>query len=493
MFKSLSLTKRRNSARHNLTQYKQPSLRNVIISAFFARQRGYSAYRSANLPVLKNFLEKSLEANLNQPLKNTAVVYAHHPLRTSVDLIKAIIRLGINSNNFFTVGKHYSECERVVREIEDLGVQYQHCSKQIGLGKFSQSFSRDINWLWSHVVNDLKSKKHIDKLIVLDHGGHALSYLPPELLKMQIVGIEKTMGGLFNLEREGFPPFPVIGVANCAAKRFLESPLIADAVVKKLLPLIPIKKANLTCGVVGYGAIGKAVTDKLISMGYKVIVYDSDSNQLSSSKDEKNMVVTNNLSTLVAVSDYIFGCTGRDIAASNIDSFRLATNKKTLISCSSEDVEFLSLLQIVQRRENGKVAVKPLADVIYRSDMGAEIKILRGGFPINFDNTGESVPGKDIQLTRALVLAGILQAGQLFNDPELLNSGCLYALDPSLQKHIAGDWLKRQTSDRFSLKTIENFKDKQWIIEASGGISLPNTFLANIFDEVDDFSLKLKR
>lgn len=467
------------------SQFRQPA------GLSFFSSRGFSTVfpNYLKLPVLDTLVEKALTMSSDLPLKNTAVVYVHHPLQTSVNLVQSIIRLGVSPENFFAVGKHYSECEAVVKQITDLGIQYQRCTSQIGLGKFSHSFTRDINWLWSNVVTNLKEKKQIEKIIVLDHGGHALAYLPPELLSKKIVGIEKTTGGLFNLDRQGLPPFPIIGVANCAAKKVLESPLIAEAVVNKLLPLIPIKDANLTCGVVGYGAIGKAVANKLLSMGHKVIVYDSDPNQLSSLKDRKNVVVTNTLPALVSVADFIFGCTGRDIAASSLDHFRLATKDKTLISCSSEDVEFLSLLQLVQHRENGKVAVRPLNDVIYKSDMGAVIRILRGGFPINFDNTGESVPANDIQLTRALVLGGILQASCFYKDAKLLNNGGLYALDASLQSFIANEWLKYQPLNRFSQSTIDNFHNKQWISESSGGVSVPNALLQDVFEQQSEHSL----
>ncbi len=492
MYRQSALRPRHNPGSIKFSVNRQSRLLMRAAScSFFLPRRCNNAQGFVDLPVLDNLVQKALDSNLDIPLKNSAVVYVHHPLRTSVNLIKTIVKLGVNPENFFAVGKHYSECEDVVKEVIDLGIRYQRCSSQIGLGKFSHSFTRDINRLWTDVVSDLSTKKDIDKIIVLDHGGRALSYLPPELLCRKIVGIEKTMGGLFNLERHGLPPFPIIGVANCAAKKVLESPLIADAVVEKLLPLIPIKQANLTCGVIGYGSIGKAVVAKLLSMGHKVIIYDSDTSQLSCLKEE-NLLVTNTLSALVSVSDYIFGCTGKDISASNIDHFRLATHKKTLISCSSEDIEFLSLLQVVQQRENGKVAVKPLNDVIYQSDMGAEIRILRGGFPINFDNTGESVPANDIQLTRALVLGGILQAGQLFNDNRLLNRGGVYALDPSLQRYIAKEWLKYQPQNRFSTSVIDNLDKHQWIQEASGGISLPNTLFKNIFDPFETQSLKPK-
>ncbi|PHH57237.1 NAD(P)-dependent oxidoreductase [Coxiella burnetii] len=311
--------------------------------------------------------------------------------------------------------------------------------------------------------------KDVDEILILDHGGYALSFIPEQILrKYKVIGVEKTTAGLINLDAQGLPPFPLLGVANCAAKKILESPLIAEAIVKKLLPLIPIKENNLTCGVIGYGSIGKAITDKLLSMDHKVIVYDNEPNQLRSVNKMKNLATTNELPALVASSDYIFGCTGRDVATS-IDSFRLSPKNKTLISCSSEDKEFLSLLQLVQQKNNGKVAAKPLADVEYKTDMGATIRILRGGFPINFDDSGESVPANDIQLTRALVLGSVLQAIQFFGKSEILDKGGVYALDPQIQSFVIREWLKYQPAHRFPKDITDKFQNEEWILEHSGG------------------------
>jgi len=72
------------------------------------------------------------------------------------------------------------------------------------------------------------------------------------------------------------------------------------------------------------------------------------------------------------------------------DLFRLSPKTKTLISCSSEDKEFLSLLRVINNTSLN--VFDPLDDIEYISEFGAKIHLLRGGFPVNFDNSGESVP-----------------------------------------------------------------------------------------------------
>jgi S-adenosylhomocysteine hydrolase len=412
--------------------------------------------------ILDTLVTQALDDSNGLPLAKTAVIYVHHALRSSTRLLRAQFELGLAPQNTFVLNKHYSECKAVVEDIKNLGVYYQPCSTQVGLGKFSNSFIRDINSLWNKVLSNLPA---VDNFIIMDHGGYALDFVPSQILETyNIAGIEKTTAGLIGKNIQGLP-FPIIETASCAAKKILESTLIAEAVVTKLTPLIPIQNNELTCAVIGYGAIGQSITNKLLSMGHKVIVYDRNQHKL---QETKGVITTNKLSVAIAFSDYIFGCTGRDIAKS-IDIFELCPQDKTLISCSSEDKEFLSLIQHIQRRRNLKKTINPLDDIVYQNNFGANIHILRGGFPINFDHSGESVPHKDIELTRALVLASVLQSIRIFQNKNLLKQGGTYMLNPKLQKIIVNEWIKTQPHARFQEDIISKFQDENWIAKNSGG------------------------
>lgn len=434
------------------------------------------ADKQFKLPTLHALLQKTLKSENPTPVKDTIIVYIHHPLKTSVTLLQSILDLGANPNDVFVLGKHYSECPTVVTEMKAMNVHYQDCSEQIGLGLFHRSFLYDLSELWSGV------KKHIEthyqgqrkKIMVLDHGGHAVNTIPQVLLtNHDIIAIEKTTAGLVNINKEGIPPpFPVIGVANSITKRELESPLIARAIVSKLKAagLMQFENEKLDCGVVGYGAVGKALTDMLISLGHNVTVYDIDPSKIN---HLQHAIATKDLNALVASSNYIFGCTGQDISTA-LDIFRLSKENKTLISCSSEDVEFLSLLKEVQRLQNGKVAKQPLNDVIYTTARNAIIKIVRGGFPANFDNSGESVPARDIDLTRSLVLAAVIQAAAMLNESKVLEKHGIYALSAQSQKFVADLWLGLNDHHRYKHSTLQNFRNLYWIQHNSGGIIYPS-------------------
>ena len=428
------------------------------------------------LPVLDVMVDK-LSAIEQSPLSNTAVVYVHHPLRTSLNLLDSMFSLGLAPKHTFVLGKHYSENTWVVQEAKRRGVHYQPCSPQVELGNFDESFTRDINSLWTEVVKQLKERPHVENVLILDHGGYAINLMPASIAQnFKVVGLEKTSGGLVNWVRQGTAPsFPLINIANCATKRTLESPLIAEAVVKKLSPVIPVSRQPTTCGVIGYGAIGKAIAEKLLSLGHRVIIYDNDPIQLQTAHLRKNFLATHDLISLVASADLLFGCSGQDVTRS-IEAFRLSPRDKTLISCSSGDREFLTLLQLIQKNSQSGIVENPLRDVTYESEFGGKIKILRGGFPYNFDDSGESVPANDIQLTRALVLAGIFQAIDFFRNPNVLGKKGLYALDAELQKFVVHEWIQYQSKNRYSESVLSHFEESDWIKANSPGIQEAMSF-----------------
>jgi S-adenosylhomocysteine hydrolase len=421
-----------------------------------------------------------LSEKYQKPLTNTAVFYVHHSLQTTVPVINALLNFGVKPQRFFAIGKSYSDCPEVTEACIKLGIHYQHNSRQTGLGKYVHSFIADINALWSKVESCLEQEKDVQEVLILDHGGYALQFTPANILeKYKVVGLEKTTGGVINFESLP-PPFPVITVATCAAKKVLESPLIANSIVNKICYLMPIindQNVSVVCGIVGSGAIGKAITEKLVSMGYDVIVYDNNPNQLralESTLENAKVTITNDLSKLIDCSEYIFGCTGRDITANpdHLKMLLLADKDKRLVSCSSGDNEFSALLKYIQQRRNIKKIINPLDTVIYATDKGANIKILRGGFPVNFDQSGESVPAKDIQLTRALVVGGVIQAAYFFNQPHLLTHGGLYGLDAGIQQLVVNTWLKHQPTNRFPEKVTTKFLDLEWIRDNTEGIHI---------------------
>jgi S-adenosylhomocysteine hydrolase len=423
----------------------------------------------SGLPLLDSILNKVEHL---KPLNNTTIIYIHHALDTSVNLVSSMIRLGACPQDIFVLGKSYSECPSAVQRIKNLNVIYQDCSKQTALGQFSQSFTYDIGCLWKRVNDHLANNANdVRDVLVLDHGGYAIKLMPQSIsMQCNVVGLEKTTAGLMGPKNREFPLVPIINVAQCATKKTLESPLIAETIVKKLLPQLP-KNPDKVCGVIGYGSVGRAVATLLNSIYKRVIVYDPH----YLTHNEANPWRACNLSELITDSDLIFGCTGQDLIP--IELFKVTKKEKILISCSSEDKEFLGLLKEIQeiQKKDGVKINNPFQELEYISKQGAKVRILNGGFPINFDHTGESVPAKDIQLTRALVLVGILQAKAFCKKSHLLCKNGIFSLDPMAQSFIVKQWLSDRPH-RIPKNVAEPCSDIAWIIRNSNGGYEPCNF-----------------
>lgn len=416
-----------------------------------------------DLPVLAKMIDHLAKPH-EKPLSKSAVVYVHHALGTSLNVVDSLFHLGLRPEDTFVVSKHYSENTDVVEQLVERGVYYQPSSLLAGLGKFNETFTQDVSWLWKEVVDSLSKRNHIENVVVLDHGGHALHRLPQSVMKKyNVIGMEKTTSGL-DSARDMSKLIPVIDVAGCAAKKFLESPLIASAIDMKLAPLAPEIEPNSLCGIVGYGSIGKHLADFLSANGHQVLVFDAKKGKRAKANQD-GYTSCEDMTALLCTANVIFGCTGTDIST-NSAAFSVFQGQKLLVSCSSNDTEFLTLLKEVQRQLD-KPPENSLDDVFYQNALGGRARIFRGGFPANFDQSGESVPANDIQLTRGLVLGGVLQMIDMLSCPKIMRRSGMYNLDADIQQFIVETWLNCKPRVNFDPELLARFSDKAWITHHS--------------------------
>jgi S-adenosylhomocysteine hydrolase len=436
------------------------------------------------LPVLEALFNR---ANIKEPsfgIENILFVCVQHLLHTSVDLFETLIALGANPKHIFLLGKHYSTCNAVATRIKELGIQLQELTPLQKLGEYTPVFNADLLNMWQKVQDHLK-QHDITAAIVLDDGGKCLEFITHGILKeLPTIGIEQTTAGLFNPTVINLKT-PFIDVASCAVKIHLESNLIIEAILEKLNVILPLQKNGLICGVVGVGVIGKAVIEKLLSLEHNVLVYDQEVNAYD---NVKTATSCDSLEQLFSQADYIFGCTGRDITE-NLDLEKIIDRNKVFISCTSEDKEFLSLLKNIENKHSASNQFSPLNDIKWSLQNGAVIHIIKGGFPVNFDDSGESVSAHKIQLTRGLLLIAIIQA--IVSLPELASKSISgrVMLDPEAQKFIVNTWLNAVKTHNFSDQLIDKFKDIEWILSNSGGTFYESAYIKKSFAVTQDWPL----
>lgn len=436
---------------------------------------------SPKLPLLEAMMDAiNPTALLN--LDNVAVIGVQHMLFTTASLIEILIKLGIQPKNMYFMGKNYSTCGEVVEHLCALGVQCQQPLPQENLGDFSNHFKFNVSRLWRQFTHDLAIRK-FTALIILDDGATCLSTFPTEIIKfLPVIGIEQTTHGIKHPEVRTLP-FPLIEVASSAVKQYLESPLIANTVIEKLTHFFPLFDNKLRCGVVGLGVIGVAITKKLLALGFSVSTYDKS--------HEKNLSIAHaarltSVQALIQSTDYIFGCTGEDMTK-DLDLEALS-GKKYFISCSSKDVEFLTLLKHIAVSQNSQNKTKQnvLDDIEYQAG-NMEIKIFKGGFPVNLDHSGESVPAHNIQLTRALLFGAVIQGIATLTDHQDDQGKNRHMLDPVVQKFIVANWLNHGDIQFYSKELLNKFYDSGWIQKNSGGFHHSCEFISKYFSKHEQF------
>jgi S-adenosylhomocysteine hydrolase len=450
---------------------------------FYRRSFASSLKHSSHvtdLPTLQSLVDVTKTSSQFRSFENTLFVCVQHGLSSTIDLVKCLVALGAKPHNIFWLGKPYSNNAKVVQEIKEIGVQVKANSKQTVYGGFDEVFAHDVSLLWNQVGTYYEQNHStIHEVIILDDGGKCLRATPHNLLyrkNLAIVGIEQTSSGINGVTK--YYPLPIVNVAGSALKDILETPLIAEATkAKSFKELEPYLEGKNSISVIGFGKVGKAIAKMFANAGHQVFVYDPGLKDYYLPIHDKIRVVSN-IGQACAAANIIIGCTGVDISAGDALQSFLTGNDKVLLSCSSRDVEFKTLLETVQAAQPLQEDVSPHETITYNvSSSGPVLKILSGGFPINFDGSPDSVNREHIQGTRAALLGASIYArhladlkrtapGELVNKPGSPN---LLKLPAVLQQFIKDKWLPCLPQNLYSHEDLTLFADPEKIKQRSIG------------------------
>lgn len=444
------------------------------------------------IPSLPLFEEtaKILRGSLEgQNIGEINFVCRQHHLASTIKLYEFLRSLG----NVHASGKVYSFNPAVEETMRHLGVNIVPITKPIRPGYYYESSVSSAKRLWGNVCKGIRDTTQI---IVLSDGGDLFATMPRHLkLTYPMAGVEQTRGGLYSIALQE-ELFPIVDVAGSAAKREIESQLIANAIVKKIIAYLPELATNkkLVCGIIGNGAIGSALAIHLLQKGYQVMFYDENKDAFNKLLD-KNLPRAPSIKSLISGADYIFGCTGTDVTQS-IRPF-VFEGRKIFINCASEDREFRTALR--ELTTSNDYIYRPLDDVVVKS-IQSELVFMYGGFPINFaplpklssDQDKKMVPrhadptclpAAQIELTQSLLALGITQA--ILNAKRVVGDARIQrqCLDPYGQRYIVTRWLLRN-GESVSSEKMQKFQDIDWITRNSGGDYMPNQHFKRCFKSI---------
>jgi S-adenosylhomocysteine hydrolase len=325
-------------------------------------------------------------------LKNTYLICAQHLVSTTYALFHTLLRLGLKPRHLSAIGKCYSTDPQAYKEMDGLGIDV--CPSSLSFNSrrsFDEQYRENIQ---GFVQERLDRCRRFEKIIVLDDGAELILALQPYLKQSQaVIGIEQTSSGFHRLKHKKIP-FPIVNVARSPAKLNYEAPIIAKLVVDTLLRRIK----NLTVKprevlILGNGPIGSKIHE-ILSQDFHVEIFDTVAS--------KSTIASQDFEASLKRFDLIIGCTGKHVLTS--EHYRLLKENVILVSASSSDREF----QAVALRSKLPKVIDCHQNLFVNG-----ICLINCGFPINFDAEYREIDCDELQLTRSLLLAAILQASHM--------------------------------------------------------------------------------
>lgn len=351
------------------------------------------------LPLL-TYLESLLPAVAE--LDGWSCIYVQHILRSNCDCAEFLLRRGLDKSRLRIFGKAYSTSDEALAYYNERGFRAQ----SIGGGYDYRAPFDDA--LISAVKNALDAMvAHGEtRILLIDEGGLALqaaAALSRPDLRWAVVELTARGAHHYHLLEQRAP---IVDVARSDAKKRIEAPLIAKSLASLLGSRIQTTAGKslsaMRVGLIGAGAIGAALAGELRGLGATVTPFDAVGARST----------TKTIGDALIDVDVVTSSTGRGMDWSEL--VQSLPDGTLLANCGSSDIEF----QPWRLREhfNSQGAFKiDTPDAPWRGNIdiatnGHKVTLLGGGFPVNFDGSPDPIPSKNIQLTRAILMAGAIQA-----------------------------------------------------------------------------------
>lgn|GEM_PF-3263776 len=490
-------------------------------------QSRYHATCDGTLPVTGEIAQYLKEQGFVGFSPNSHLVAMPHLMPDVVDWISALIELGMPANHIHVLGKQYSQVDATCEKLRKLGVDVvEYTPAPIG-GYYQTLQEVDLPKLWQHSLKEIAHAAHKapQDVIVMDDGGRLLQSIPPELSanpNIRVMGVEQTTNGYEVVRDEGHK-IDIVIPAKSALKLEYESPFVADAAIRKLRDKLGIFRRR-DVAVVGIGNIGASVASTLADNHNNVFIYDTAVQETDGKIDDPkhllppqiniyrapppgrpvseatllrkgepqtdaNYYICSSLEQAVQSSNYVFGCTGRDIFKGiDLENMQFQGPGKKLdetrfISVSSGDKEFQSLLKWISEKPvfnhqgtQGKDATR--WDVTANHN-GSKLRVVQQGFPVNFDGKTCSGTPEEMQLISSFLLASIVQGYEYMKKYPVKSTNDqkdLIMLSPEVQRKILNTWLEgvpgvRGLFDPQRLEAVS--KDTEWFAQHSLGQFCP--------------------
>lgn len=389
----------------------------------------------ARMPILRELLSH-LQRDGFSFGPNVFLFGTQHLMAQSLGLCGVLNSLGLSYDRMYLAGKVYSSHLESIRHLRALGVHVPEPRPyRLGLSQTAEQVF-DLREL-SRLLRAHKATSPNPLILVLDDGGHALtgvtSWLDPPFM---LGGVEQTASGSRQPGVRALH-FPTVDVGASAVKRRCEPRMIVEAALSRA-EAVHTRCASSSVGIVGLGYIGLALHEVLSERGHLPCIFDLRGDAYPRVQSGQR---ARRVHEVFNSCELIFGCTGVDITRDLIEDVRqrgLERRTRRLVSLSSGDDEFFTLKSRFRSVTHGPAyAIGDIPDV-QGNFAGSRFIVMRNGFPINFDNSGESAPLERIQGTMAALVAALCQVQALALG---ISRPGRVTLDVAFQEWLYSRWL----------------------------------------------------
>lgn len=357
--------------------------------------------------------------------KDCVIIVHTHLLPNNRPLFRHLASL-LDFGQMYVLDKPYSTVKSTFNELVWAGFEVVPIQMDANL-PYEFAVHKSLDVLWRMVIDDQK-KRNFKKLLIIDDGGDVWRSIPyKELGDISIGVVEQTQRGIARLNNSSLDHPPIVSVASAGIKKIVESRFIGESIVKKMTELGVFKNSKQV-GIIGMGSIGIAIDDCLKKIGITALSYDPTYHLT----EQNNISIRNSLDSLVNECDLLIGTTGTD-ALKGLPFDRIITGNKVLVSASSADLEFFSILKLANKRND------PFETVHIDIHEKMSVDVLNGGYPINFDREKDTTPDEDIVLTRCLMYIGAMQAIELIDENS--KEMDIFGLDKVSQTKLLEKWI----------------------------------------------------
>ncbi|MCC6749928.1 MAG: hypothetical protein IT371_19845 [Deltaproteobacteria bacterium] len=407
----------------------EPSRRDPVLARELAELSQF-----ARIPVRLPLLDELVgELNGRTPLRKHNLLMVSHLLGTTPALMDALRAAGLSVERSIVVGTPYGSNRAVRRVLEHDGFDVR--VPALVAGKYEETVAQALREMVERYRRDPRRKP----ILVMDDGGLVTKLLheTPEyadvLHAFHIV--EQTTRGITLAEAKPLR-VPVVAVARALCKA-IEAPFIGRTVANKVLQALSRQGLDLegkTVVVMGYGWVGRAVAHALRALDRRIRVVVVESNETKARSAGRRYLVQEKAEAL-ALADVVIGATGSE--SLSLEDLGRLKDGVAIASASSKRIEF-AMGQLEERAtsrtllaNDNPLVTLPTARYVYG---GKRILALGDGWPVNFDGDVEDVPAEQIQITRAAMFAGAIQAASL--STRFAKNQGIVALDEAMDRHL---------------------------------------------------------